>query len=161
MTTFIKDLSIAIHQENIHELTKLCQSSANVTTFNSQINLFFNKAFKNNKVNIVKWFLKFEPSLNVNLDEKLLFSHLDKNNFEIIKLYVELNPTYNISKLTEQALRLGNIETFEYLLLKNNSILENNEIMYDILIKNCNKNNIKMINYLLEKDNNLIKNNMI
>ena len=123
MTKFIKDFSIAIHQENITELNKLCQNSTNVTTFNSQINSFFNKAFKNEKSNIVKWFMTFEPSLNVTLDDKILLSKLDKNNFEIIKLYIELNSTYDISKLIEHALRLGNIEIFEYLLQKNNSIL--------------------------------------
>ena len=90
MTKFIKDFSIAIHKENIPELTKLCQSSENVTTFNSQINSFFNKAFKNDKVNIVKWFMTHEPSLNLKLEDKILFSQLEKNNFKIVKLFVTM-----------------------------------------------------------------------
>ena len=155
----IKDFFLAFQQENIPTLTLLCQNSANVTTYNSQINTFFNKAFKNGKVNIVKWCLTHKPSLNLKLEEKILFSQLEKN-FKIVKLFLELNPTYDNSKLLEQAMSLGNIEMSDYLFQKNNSILENNEIMSEILIKNCNKNNINMIHYLLEKDNNLIKKNM-
>ena len=161
MTSFIKDFVIAFQQENIPELTKLCQNNANVTTFNSQINSFFNKAFRNNKENIVKWFMTFKPSLNINLDDTILFSFLDKNNFEIIKLYVELDPTYNITKLIDHTLRCGKIEISEYFLEKDNSILQNNEMMSEIFIKHCNKKNIQMIQYLLEKDNNLIKKNML
>jgi hypothetical protein len=155
----IKDFFLAFQQENIPALSLLCQNTANVTTYNYQINTFFNKAFKNGKVNIVKWCLTHEPSLNLKLEEKILFSQLE-NNFKIVKLFLELNPTYDNSKLLEQAMSLGNIEMSDYLFQKNNSILQNNETMLEILTKHCNKNNINMINYLLEKDNNLIKKNM-
>jgi len=159
--SFMKYFSLAIHQKNISDLTKLCKISSNVTTFSSDINKFFNKAFKNNNIEIVKWFMTFEPSLNVKLDEQLLFSKLEKNNIEIIQLYVELEPSYNVTKLIEQSLHCGKIELADYLLLKNNSILEDNETMLNIFKFHCKKNNIQMIQYLIEKDKNLIKKNVI
>jgi hypothetical protein len=61
--SFIKDFSIAIHLKNISALTMLCKNNYNVTTFSSEINKFFNKAYKNDNIDIVKWFMTFKPLL--------------------------------------------------------------------------------------------------
>jgi glycosyltransferase involved in cell wall biosynthesis len=66
----------------------------------------------------------------------------------------------DISKLIDHTLRCGKIEISEFFLEKDNSILQNDEMMSEIFKKHCDKKNIQMIQYLLEKDNNLIKKNM-
>jgi hypothetical protein len=147
----------AIKNENFSEMTSICNDENNRSIISPEVSKLFNFAFKKNNINIVKWFLTFKPSFNIDFDEKLLYTLYQNNNFEIIKLYLEFNQTCDISFILKQSLSQGNIEFYDYLLnysKLNNLTFEIDEI---ILRKICENGHNTMLDYLLNKDNNLAK----
>jgi len=144
----------AIKNQKFSEMISICNNENNRIILSSEISKHFNFAFKNNNIKIVKWFLTFKPSFNIDFNTDLISIQGHKNNFKIIKLYLEYNPTYDISSVLKHSLYYGNVEFYDFLLQFNQTI----NIDSVILRKICDHGHISMLDYLLKKDNNLIKN---
>jgi ankyrin repeat protein len=102
---------------------------------------------------MVRWFLNFKPSFNIELDQNLLYIQYQNNRFEIIKIYLEYNPKYDISIILRQSLCKGNIEFSNYLLQINPQF----EIDSKIIKKICENNHVEMLEYLFNMNNQLSK----
>jgi ankyrin repeat protein len=143
--------SNAIKNENFSEMTSLCNDESNRLIITPEVSKFFNFALKKNNINIVKWFLSFKPSFNIELDQNLLYNQYQNNRFEIIKIYLEYNPNCDISIILKHSLCQGNIEFSNYLLQINPQF----EINSKIIKKICENNHVEMLDYLFNKNNQL------
>lgn len=143
----------AIKNENFPEMASICSNEDNLKIISPETSKLFNFAFKKNNIKIVKWFLTFKPSFNIEIDQNLLYSQYQNNKFEIIKIYLEYNPKCDISIILKQSLCQGNIEFSNYLLQINPQF----EIDSTIIKKICEKNHVEMLDYLFNKNNQLSK----
>jgi ankyrin repeat protein len=143
----------ACKKEDFPEMKTICSNEDNLKIISPFVLKIFNSAFKKNNIKIVRWLLTSKLSSNIELDQNLLYNLYQNNKLEIIKIYLEYNPKYDISIILRQSLCKGNIEFSNYLLQINPQF----EIDSKIIKKICENNHVEMLDYLFNKNNELSK----
>ena len=168
----------AILKEDFSEMETICSNEDNLKIISPEVSRIFNSAFEINNIKIVRWLLTSKLSSNIELDQNLLYTQYQNNNFEIIKIYLEYNPKCDISIILKQSLCQGNIkilkvfikynpEFFKQIIEKENQKMieeygdtyEIEEIRNNIFTNYCRNGEFEIIKLIYENYPEVIKYN--